>query len=83
MNASLEISFTDQSESFVNGFEAGMYYQIMSSGQSCISRDQPIHVANKDIITAMAKVFGYACNWVPYDDTYTFVTLIKLEYSQN
>lgn len=83
MSAHLEISFTDQSESFVHGVEAGMYYQMMSTGVACISRDQPVHVANKEVISAMAKTSGYACTWSPYDATYAFVTLVKLTYSSN
>lgn len=83
MSSNLEISFTDQSESFVHGVEAGMYYQMMSTGVPCISRDLPVHLANKEVLTAMAKSYGYACTWRPYDDTYAFVTLVKLTYSKN
>lgn len=71
----LIITFTDQSPSFVNGFECGKLWQIMESREFEIQ--QTIHTENIDVIKMMCGHFGYAWEMKTFDDQYTLVKLTK------
>lgn len=73
---SLLVSFPDQSETFMLGFEAGMIWQEMEGGALSIDRGfesgTPIHAGNLEVIVRMAAARGYAVEksgdadgWVP------------------
>ena len=60
---SLIVSFTDQSEGFVHGFEAGMIWQQMDVGVQEIDCGYetgiPMHTANVQVVQRMAEAKGY------------------------
>lgn len=60
---SLIVSFTDQSEAFTHGFEAGMLWQEMNDGALEIDRGYetgiPIHTVNVQVLQRMAEAKGY------------------------
>jgi hypothetical protein len=55
------VPFTDESESFVNGFEAGMIWQRMLAGEANIGGafDPPTHTKNLEVFKRMADAIGY------------------------
>lgn len=53
------VSFPDQSDSFVHGFEAGMVWQRMQLGEDEISSPLPYHFANCELFHRLAEVGGY------------------------
>lgn len=79
---SLEVSFPDQSESFVLGFEAGqLWHEMDREGRPVIDRGQeegfPIHEANLAVVQRMAAARNYRLDvgnaqdgWVPVKLTY-------------
>lgn len=83
MKSNQLVSFQDQSESYVHGFESGMYSVLMEQGVNCIERDFPVHTENKATIQALADYHGYIAHWKPFDDCYTFVTLIRYKENLN
>lgn len=54
----LIVSFTDESDSFVHGFEAGMIWQRLQSGEPEIFAT--IHTENAEVLRRMAAATGYA-----------------------
>lgn len=69
---SLIVSFTDQSEGFVHGFEAGMIWQqLESESMEPIDRGYetgfPIHTENLPLIVRMAKARGFKVETKPED----------------
>jgi hypothetical protein len=54
----LIISFADQSESYVLGFEAGLLYQRLDSGEAI--EDYSVHANNAETLVRIAKHFGFA-----------------------
>lgn len=55
------VSFADQSESYVHGFEAGMIWQRMQSKEPEI--EATVHVENEVTIINMANATGYAAEF--------------------
>ena len=54
------VSFPDQSESFVLGFEAGMLWRRMEDGEEVITGPTPYHSENvHGVFQAMADAAGY------------------------
>ena len=54
-NYGLVISFPDQSESFVNGFESGMFWEFLKSGGVCLLT---MHTANEEVFLRIARHYG-------------------------
>lgn len=55
-NYNLIVSFTDESPSFVHGFEAGQIWQDMNNNRPI---DLTVHAENREIIERMAVASGY------------------------
>jgi hypothetical protein len=55
--SNLLVSFPDQSESFVHGFEAGIIWNKMEQGIETF--EQNIHEENKDLVKEMCNKSGY------------------------
>ncbi|MGC4393759.1 hypothetical protein [Agrobacterium sp. M50-1] len=74
------VPFTDESESFVNGFEAGMIWQRMLSGDELIggATEPPTHSENIEVFKRMAQAMGYDLDG-HYDrtDGWMYVSFIK------
>ncbi|WCA57818.1 hypothetical protein G6M16_008940 [Agrobacterium tumefaciens] len=74
------VPFTDESESFVHGFEAGMIWQRMLSGEELIggATEPPTHYANLEVFKRMAQAMSYDLNG-HYDrkDGWMYVSFIK------
>lgn len=51
------VIFTDQSESFANGVEAGMLYQRFNTETDTIEACS--HIANREILTSMAEFLDW------------------------
>jgi hypothetical protein len=62
-NSEMLFAFPDGSASFVNGFEAGMIWQRIESGEAAIDcgveEGFPIHSENVELIARMAACRGY------------------------
>ena len=53
------VTFPDGSPSFVNGFEAGMIWQMMQDGVEEIAPQTPTHWENLPLFIEMAKAANY------------------------
>lgn len=74
----LVISFPDQSESFVHGFEAGEIYKELELGVTSVKPPVPIHTANKEIICRMCDVHGYDVEFTDSDyEEWTYISITK------
>jgi hypothetical protein len=78
------VSFPDQSDSFVHGFEAGMIWQQMQDGASPIgTHGLPYHTENVEVIKRMADAAGYqVIDVTRVDDCWTSVVIDKLPQSK-
>lgn len=60
---SMVFAFTDQSPSFVNGFEAGLIWGLIEAGEPLIDLGYmdgfPIHVENREVVSRMAASRNY------------------------
>ncbi len=56
----LMVAFTDESPSFVNGYEAGMLWERMRSG-TVAEIETTTHAENRDVIQRMATADGWDC----------------------
>lgn len=74
----LVVSFVDQSEAFVLGFEAGMLWKRMQDGEPYI--EMQIHTKNKEVIKRMASAEYYSAIYesVPMYDEWSVVKLTKI-----
>ena len=61
----LVVTFTDDSQSFTNGFEAGQLWEAMKRCEPTI--EKTVHTANKDTIHRMAHAEGYDVDWTSSD----------------
>lgn len=59
----LIMPFIDESESFVNGFEAGQIWELLQAGEMIESR--PCHLSNKEQIKMICELFN--CNYMIED----------------
>lgn len=59
------VPFPDGSESFVNGFEAGMVWQRMVRGETTIENDCAYHTKNRSVFERMAAAQGYDAEFEP------------------
>lgn len=74
------VPFTDASESYVNGFEAGIIWQRMTSGEKIIGgATEPLtHSENLEVFKRMAEAMGYDITHVfDRNDGWMFVTFTK------
>ena len=55
----LLVPFDDSSGSYTEGFEAGMVWQRMLSGESVIDNATPYHSKNCGVFYKMADAMGY------------------------
>jgi hypothetical protein len=78
------ISFPDQSESFVLGYEAGMIYQQMVNQIDFRENPIPVHTKNVKLIDDMAFKMGYLTMFrkTIYEE-WTDFTFIKLIVTDN
>lgn len=72
-------AFTDQSESFVNGFEAGMLWARIESGEPVIDcgfdEGFPLHAKNLELVTRMAACRGFSVEQQPSVEGWVCVRL--------
>ncbi|TCU34029.1 hypothetical protein [Rhizobium azibense] len=73
------VPFPDQSDSFVNGFEAGMVWQRMINGERLIGGNEEIamHSANADVFRRMASAHGYDVTVERCDQEWAIFTFTK------
>lgn len=58
----LIVSFPDQSQSFVLGFEAGMIWKRLESGEAEFS--ETVHADNRDVIERMVEAMGLSVRMI-------------------
>jgi hypothetical protein len=58
VNYGLMVAFTDESPSFVHGYEAGMLWERMRSG-AVAEIEMTTHTENRDVIQRMATADGW------------------------
>lgn len=58
----LVVSFPDQSESFVLGFEAGGVWERLKAGETPLTLEI-VHTKNREVIDRMATAEGYEIVW--------------------
>jgi hypothetical protein len=81
VESTLLVSFPDQSENFVHGFEAGMVWQRMRAGEPVIDSPLPYHFANCELFHRLAEAGGYdiECREVEdMENEWTEVTFVRL-----
>lgn len=61
----LLVSFPDQSETFVLGFEAGQCWERLHHGAA---DEVTMHTANEEVFRRMARHFGYEASFEPSAD---------------
>jgi hypothetical protein len=61
----LIVSFPDESESFVLGFEAGQIWDAMGRGDPV---EKTVHRLNEVVLLRMARAQGYDWNWTDLGD---------------
>lgn len=73
----LHLPFTDDSESFALGFEAGAVYGQMFAAEPVI--EQLIHGANAEMVIRMCETEGYAFSGgvLPASDEWIDVRLVR------
>lgn len=73
----LIVSFPDQSASFTLGFEAGMIWQRMQSGEQVIKSDTGLSVENVEVMQRMADAAGYEMDCVDgHDENHEWTDLV-------
>jgi len=60
----LIVSFPDQSESFVLGFEAGIIHETMTNGRLA-EFEKTTHTLNKEIIERLCVAYGWSAELAP------------------
>lgn len=73
------VPFPDGSDSFVNGFEAGMIWQRMNAGEHQIGGLDEIatHASNAEVFRRMATAQGYSVEIEPSIDEWIIATFTK------
>jgi hypothetical protein len=65
----LLVSFPDQSEQFVHGFEAGQVWERLENEKQILIRGErlsmTVHQANQEVITRMARHYGFSAEFAP------------------
>lgn len=64
----LIISFPDQSESFVLGYDAGILDERMRHGSDPEIELYRIHAANEELVRRMCIAYGWTCEFDPCRD---------------
>lgn len=73
----LLVSFEDQSDSYVHGFEAGMLSVRMKDGTEA-EVEATIHTANKETVSRMAIAYGWSAEFKSTEfEEWTTVELVK------
>ena len=72
MSYQMLMPLLDPSESYVNGFEAGMLWKIMESGQPV--KQYLVHTVNMKQIELMAKRFHYTLIVNSTEEEWTIIT---------
>lgn len=54
----LLVSFPDQSETFVLGFEAGQLWEVLKSGSGEMVYSLTMHTANEEVFTRIGRHYG-------------------------
>lgn len=62
----LIVSFPDQSDSFVHGYEAGMLATDMRRGDVA-EIERTVHSANREVITRLCMAEGWSVRFTPTD----------------
>jgi hypothetical protein len=81
VESALLVSFPDQSQNFVHGFEAGMVWQRMQAGEPVIDSPLPYHFANCELFHRLAEAGGYdiECREVEdMENEWAEVTFVRL-----
>lgn len=75
------VPFTDQSASFVHGFEAGQIWQRMAANERKIGGedDMPTHIQNRETFQRMADAQAYDLCVSCIDDVWMIATFTKRE----
>ena len=76
MNNILLMSFLDESETYVLGFECGQLWEKISNGE--VMEDRAIHTKNKQQIIMMCESFGCDFEITDYDEEWCFLTIKSL-----
>ncbi|GLQ36701.1 hypothetical protein GCM10007908_03210 [Rhizobium albus] len=71
------VPFPDGSDSFVNGFEAGMIWQRLMSGEHEIAPEVAVHRENETVFKRMADAQGYDVNFEPCCSEWTVAQFTK------
>jgi hypothetical protein len=74
------LSFPDQSESFVLGFEAAPFWTRLRNGETLVKTDDgfPVHRANDELFRRMAEACGYDYTATPIDECWMNVRFAKV-----
>ena len=82
----LVVAFTDESHSFVHGFEVGQISEQLKRGDMAEIERLTVHAANEEVIRRMCIAYGWSCEFEPCKDeadqvyeTYRVVTMRKVK----
>jgi hypothetical protein len=73
MSSALIISFPEQSEVFVLGFEAGMFYQRMDRSEHI--EPYSVHTKNEECLRRIARHFGYDATFIDLGNEWSEITV--------
>lgn len=74
------MQFTDQSESFVLGYECGLIDSAIKNGDYS---SRYIHIKNQVQITEIARLYGFRVVFSRFDDVWSLMQLIRIETEGN
>lgn len=71
----LLVSFPDQSETFVLGFEAGQLWEVLKSGSGEMAYSLTMHTANEEVFTRIGRHYGCTAEFKRLDGGWSEATL--------
>lgn len=71
----LLVSFPDQSETFVLGFEAGQLWEVLKSGSGDMAYSLTMHTANEEVFTRIARHYGCTAEFKRLEGGWSEATL--------
>jgi hypothetical protein len=77
MSYELLVSFPDQSESYVLGFEAGQLWEVLKAGNGDMVYLVTMHTANEEAFTRIGRHYGCTVEFVRLDGGWSEATVLR------
>lgn len=71
----LLVSFPDQSETFVLGFEAGQLWEVLKSGSGEMIYSLTMHTVNEEVFTRIGRHYGCTAEFKKLEGGWSEATL--------